>query len=69
MVTRYFGRHKGKPLNEVPSDYLAWALRTVRLSSGVRAAREELLRLGVRVDFDRGEAVTAGAAAGEADGL
>src|SRR5262249_31012679 len=34
----YFGKYKGVPLPDVPSDYLAWALRTVRLSSGIRQA-------------------------------
>jgi uncharacterized protein (DUF3820 family) len=33
-----FGRHKGKPLAEVPVDYLLWALRECKLSSGLFAA-------------------------------
>ena len=42
------GRHKGKPLADVPKDYLGWALRTIELSTGLRAAvRAELTRRGV----------------------
>jgi hypothetical protein len=38
-----FGRHKGAALANVPTPHLAWAIRTVRLSSGLRAAvRTEL---------------------------
>jgi hypothetical protein len=45
--TLYFGCHKGKPLPQVPSDYLRWTLATVNLSSGVRAAvTDELMRRG-----------------------
>jgi uncharacterized protein (DUF3820 family) len=33
-----FGRHKGQPLDTVPSDYLDWLLRSCKLSSGLRAA-------------------------------
>lgn len=46
----WFGIYKGRPLAEVDSGYLAWALRTdkVKLSSGVRAAVvAELERRGV----------------------
>jgi hypothetical protein len=39
MMHRFwFGKHKDKPLSEVPSDYLDWALRTCKLSTGTRAA-------------------------------
>jgi hypothetical protein len=42
-----FGRHKDKPLAEVPVDYLRWALRECRLGSGLRAAvAGELQRRG-----------------------
>lgn len=34
----YFGKHKGQPLSQIPADYLAWVLREVKLSSGLRAA-------------------------------
>lgn len=49
MVTSIpFGRHKDKPLAEVPSSYLAWALANVKLSTGLRAALSgELDRRGV----------------------
>jgi hypothetical protein len=44
----YFGRHKGQPLPDVPSDYLSWVLREVKLSSGLRnAVADELARRGV----------------------
>jgi hypothetical protein len=45
-----FGRHKDKPLGEVPADYLRWALRECRLSSGLHlAVSEELRRRGIDV--------------------
>jgi len=45
-----FGRHKDKPLAEVPGSYLEWALREVKLSSGLRAAvAEQLARRGYSV--------------------
>jgi uncharacterized protein (DUF3820 family) len=31
--TLYFGKYKNRPLPEVPGDYLAWALRTLRLTA------------------------------------
>jgi hypothetical protein len=38
-----FGKHVDKPLPEVPTPYLLWALKTLKLSSGLRTAvREEL---------------------------
>jgi hypothetical protein len=33
-----FGKHKNVPLSAVPTDYLRWALATVKLSSGLAAA-------------------------------
>jgi hypothetical protein len=36
----WFGRHRGKPLSEVDTSYLKWALATVKLSSGTRRAVE-----------------------------
>ena len=33
-----FGRHQGQPLDTVPADYLRWAIRDCRLSSGLRTA-------------------------------
>jgi hypothetical protein len=43
-----FGRHKDEPLPTVPTDYLRWALATVKLSSRLRAAViAELNRRGV----------------------
>jgi hypothetical protein len=46
----YFGRHKGQPLSAIPADYLAWCLRTVKLSGGIRQAiADELTRRGVVV--------------------
>jgi hypothetical protein len=45
-----FGRHKGVPLQEVPASYLEWAARTLKLSSGLRAAvAGELERRGRKV--------------------
>jgi hypothetical protein len=50
----WFGRHKGEPLSAVPSDYLVWALSTVRMSRGFRAAVEaELAARGVAVPARR----------------
>jgi hypothetical protein len=44
-----FGRHKGRPLTEVPTDYLQWLLRSIKLSSGLRAAlADELTRRGIQ---------------------
>jgi hypothetical protein len=37
-VTLPFGKHRGKELGSVPSDYLLWGLRELKLSSGLRAA-------------------------------
>jgi hypothetical protein len=42
-----FGVYKGCPLRQVRKDYLAWLLRTCKLSSGLRVAvRAELLYRG-----------------------
>jgi hypothetical protein len=43
-----FGRWKNRPLHEIDTDYLRWANREVKLSSGLAAAvAEELRRRGV----------------------
>jgi hypothetical protein len=43
-----FGKHKGRPLPDVPTSYLTWLAREAKLSSGLRAAVEgELQRRGV----------------------
>jgi hypothetical protein len=43
-----FGKYKGLSLAMVPGSYLAWVLREVKLSSGLRAAvADELARRGV----------------------
>jgi hypothetical protein len=48
-VTLPFGKHKGRPLSDVPASYLSWLL-TIKLSSGLRAAVEgELRRRGQTV--------------------
>jgi hypothetical protein len=47
-----FGRHKGKPLWDVPTGYLAWLVREVRLSTGLRAAVRAAL--ASRPDAPRG---------------
>jgi hypothetical protein len=45
-----FGRHKDVPITDVPAAYLAWLIRTVRLSSGLRrAVAAELSRRGLDV--------------------
>jgi uncharacterized protein (DUF3820 family) len=45
-----FGKHRGKTVADVPSDYLSWLLRNVRLSSGLRLAVTDVLRSrGVQV--------------------
>jgi hypothetical protein len=45
-----FGRHKDKPLSEVPADYLKWLLREYKLSSGMRSTvAAELAGRGVEV--------------------
>jgi hypothetical protein len=45
-----FGRHKDKPLHEVPSGYLRWAIASCKLSSGLLAAlTAELSRRGIAV--------------------
>jgi hypothetical protein len=42
-----FGKHKGRPLAEVPASYLSWLLAEVKLSSGLRCAvAAELTRRG-----------------------
>jgi hypothetical protein len=36
-MTLPFGQHRGEALDSVPADYLEWLLKTVKLSSGMRA--------------------------------
>jgi hypothetical protein len=49
-VTLPTGRHQHQPLSTVPTSYLLWALRDMRLSSGVRSAvRAQLQARGVRL--------------------
>lgn len=46
----HFGRHKNRPLANIPGDYLLWALKTVKLTSRLReAVRPELTRRGAKV--------------------
>jgi hypothetical protein len=40
----WFGKHRGKPLSEIDTGYLQWALRTAKLASGIRQAVEAELR-------------------------
>jgi hypothetical protein len=40
-----YGKHKGRPLLQVPIWYLRWVLKTWKLSSGLRAAVREALGL------------------------
>lgn len=39
-----FGKHRGKPLGEIPDGYLLWLLREAKLSSGLRLAVGNELR-------------------------
>jgi hypothetical protein len=49
LMTLPFGKHRGQPLPDVPTAYLDWALREVKLSANLRAAvAAELQRRGVR---------------------
>jgi hypothetical protein len=42
-----FGKHKGRPLADVPTDYLRWVLRETKLSARLAAAvRAELASRG-----------------------
>src|SRR5262245_46020848 len=43
-ISFWFGRWKGRDLAEVDTGYLQWALRTVKLSTGVRLAVAAELR-------------------------
>jgi uncharacterized protein (DUF3820 family) len=38
-----FGKHKGKPLREVPKDYLRWLQAECKLSASMREAIEQVL--------------------------
>jgi uncharacterized protein (DUF3820 family) len=52
-----FGKHKGRPLAEVPADYLQWFARTCRLSTGLRnAVADELARRGLESPPEPGPA-------------
>jgi uncharacterized protein (DUF3820 family) len=43
-----FGVHRHKTLDQVPTDYLRWALRTVKPSTGIRTAvADELAKRGI----------------------
>jgi uncharacterized protein (DUF3820 family) len=42
--TFHFGRHKGKPLSDVPEDYLDWVVQNHGDSRAVSAAQKELDR-------------------------
>jgi hypothetical protein len=43
-----FGKHRGQPLDTVPTSYLQWLLTDAKLSSGLRAADDdELARRGI----------------------
>lgn len=44
-----FGKHKGKPLEEVPLDYLDWALREYGMASQTRELLEAY-RSGISVN-------------------
>ena len=45
QVTLRFGKHRGKPLAEIPADYLIWVLRNCsRLNLYTREAIEGFLR-------------------------
>jgi hypothetical protein len=47
-VTLSFGKYRFTPLDEIPIDYLRWAIRECKLSSGLRAAvANELTRRGI----------------------
>jgi hypothetical protein len=49
-----FGRHKGKPLPDVPVGYLRWAISTCKLSTGLLTAlSEELSRRGIKAPAPR----------------
>jgi hypothetical protein len=41
-----FGQYRGKPVSEVPDDYLAWVLRTCHVGRGLRDAIAEELHGG-----------------------
>lgn len=50
LPTLPFGMHKGAPLADVPASYLAWLLRSCKLSSGLRqSVASELQGRGVDV--------------------
>ena len=51
-----FGKYKGEPLDEIPSDYLEWALENCDLRPALQAEMEAQLAL------KRGEGVSRGRA-------
>jgi exodeoxyribonuclease X len=45
QVTLHFGKHRGKPLQDIPADYLIWVLQNCsRLNPCMREAIEGFLR-------------------------
>lgn len=57
VVLMPFGKHKGRPLGEVPTGYLRWALAEAKLSAGLRGAvRAELSRRGIGLPPEPGPA-------------
>jgi hypothetical protein len=48
-----FGKHKGKPLSEVPEDYLWWCLRNFDWSDGDHLRKAICDRLGLDEDGNR----------------
>ncbi len=46
-----FGKHRGKPLSEVPPDYLTWFLRQSKIEPGLRQMAEVTLMGTQAVDY------------------
>lgn len=44
MLRLRFGKHKGKPIEDVPSDYLRWALENCDLDEATVLEMEAQLR-------------------------
>lgn len=47
----HFGKHKGKKLADVPSEYLQWVVGNVKLNSALRRRIEFVLDLRLRPEF------------------